>query len=103
MKVSKQIQDDENLALGKPAFQISSRWLGAISARAFPKLAVDGNMGPVYNNGGCSHTEQETNPWWAVDLGNKYKLRTVEIRNRLAVRESTVLPYFSNNYIKEQI
>jgi len=37
----------------------------AVSSRA-----VDGNSNTHYSHGkSCTHTKNETNPWWRVDLG----------------------------------
>ncbi|XP_036845097.1 uncharacterized protein LOC110532923 isoform X2 [Oncorhynchus mykiss] len=42
--------------------------------------AIDGNRNTNY--GSCSHTAQDTNPWWRVDLLDVYKVTAVTITNR---------------------
>ena len=83
----RQMQLDENIALGRPAFQVSYRYNTDAGLNSVAGLAVDGNMDSEYSKGTCSHTDGETNPWWAVDLGKTFKLKTVEIANRLELRE----------------
>ncbi|XP_035682620.1 uncharacterized protein LOC118420023 [Branchiostoma floridae] len=72
-------QDGMNVALGKTAFQTSSRPDGAAS------LAVDGNTDTHYHHGSCTHTKGfpgEANPSWWVDLGQSYVIDRVVIFNR---------------------
>ena len=38
----------------------------------FSSRAVDDNLGPYYDSKSCTHTKQEENPWWRVDLGREY-------------------------------
>ncbi|XP_064787338.1 fucolectin-like [Oncorhynchus masou masou] len=47
--------------------------------------AIDGNRNTNY--GSCTHTAQETNPWWRVDLLDVYKVTAVTITNRDVVPE----------------
>ncbi|KAM9400688.1 uncharacterized protein ACWYII_030539, partial [Salvelinus alpinus] len=44
--------------------------------------AVDGNRESNYPLGSCTHTTQETNPWWRVDLLDVYRVTAVSITNR---------------------
>ncbi|XP_020318542.1 macrophage mannose receptor 1 [Oncorhynchus kisutch] len=44
--------------------------------------AIDGNKDPNADNGSCTHTMKETNPWWRVNLLDVYKVTTVVITNR---------------------
>nr|XP_024002669.1 fucolectin-4-like [Salvelinus alpinus] len=44
--------------------------------------AVDGNRESNYHKRSCTHTEQETNPWWRVDLLDLYRVTAVSITNR---------------------
>ena len=53
---------DENLALRKPARQISTNGEGVASR------AVDGVRNGNYHDGFCSHTMWSKTPWWRVDL-----------------------------------
>ncbi|MBU9728837.1 glycoside hydrolase family 98 domain-containing protein [Diplocloster modestus] len=66
----------ENVALHKTATQ-SSTLYGAGPARA-----VDGNTDGAYGNGSVTHTDNNNQPWWMVDLGNTYNLSEVVIYNR---------------------
>eukprot|EP00063_Salmo_salar_P037125 XP_014011960.1 PREDICTED: uncharacterized protein LOC106577981 [Salmo salar] len=44
--------------------------------------AVDGNRESNYHKRSCTHTEQETNPWWRVDLLDVTRVTAVTITNR---------------------
>ncbi|XP_071022846.1 uncharacterized protein [Oncorhynchus clarkii lewisi] len=44
--------------------------------------AIDGNRESYYHLGSCTHTAQETNPWWRVDLLDVYRVTAVTITNR---------------------
>lgn len=45
--------------------------------------AIDGKRNSFYGNGFCSHTaEDETNPWWKVDLLETYIVTYIKITNR---------------------
>ena len=71
----------ENVALNKPAYQIST----AVSGNAL--LAVDGSKDTRYwivGVASCTHTYPETSPWWMVDLGRKYRISYVTYTNRIA-------------------
>ena len=65
-----------NLALNKPATQ-SSVGFGGV-----PERAVDGNSDGVYNNGSVTHTDQETNAWWRVDLEGTFDIGMINVFNR---------------------
>jgi hypothetical protein len=69
----------DNLALGKPSKQISiwgdmEKW-----------NADKGNNGDpnsdIYQDH-CFHTDQNTSPWWEVDLQDVYEIIQVNITNR---------------------
>ena len=47
-----------------------------------PERAIDGNRASVWSQGSCTHTSQESKPWWRVDLQKTYKVNTVKITNR---------------------
>ena len=69
---------DVNVALNRPAYQVST-YLGSFPA----SNANDGNDGTDMSAGGtCIHTELETNPWWAVDLGVALYVYGVKFVNR---------------------
>ncbi|NP_001297821.1 fucolectin isoform X1 [Esox lucius] len=44
--------------------------------------AIDGNRNPNYYDGSCSHTRQQTNSWWRVDLLQSHHINSVVITNR---------------------
>jgi putative heme-binding domain-containing protein len=45
--------------------------------------ALDGNKSGDYNDGGQTHTEENTpNPWWEVDLGEEHPVDSIAIYNR---------------------
>jgi len=72
-----------NAALNRPAYQSSvfSDSAGNYSAN----LANDGNRDTKANSGGvptCAHSERDTNPWWAVDLGRPTAVYRVDLTNR---------------------
>jgi putative heme-binding domain-containing protein len=47
-----------------------------------PKRAIDGNTSGAYSDGGQSHTNDESNPWWEVDLGQERPIDAITIWNR---------------------
>ncbi|CAB1345504.1 unnamed protein product, partial [Coregonus sp. 'balchen'] len=73
LKVSVQI---DNLALKGVATQSSLNGYGKAHN------AIDGNRESNYFKGSCTHTTQETNPWWRVDLLDVYRVTAVTITNR---------------------
>ncbi|XP_071234909.1 uncharacterized protein [Salvelinus alpinus] len=65
-----------NVALKGVAAQSSLYGIGEASN------AIDGNREPEYNKRSCSHTQDDTNPWWRVDLLDLYRVTAVTITNR---------------------
>ena len=65
-----------NVALGKPTTQ-SSTDFGGVSGRA-----VDGNTNGQYNAGSVTHTANESNAWWQVDLQNNETIDSISLFNR---------------------
>ncbi|CAH1239457.1 CLEC10A [Branchiostoma lanceolatum] len=65
-----------NVALGKAANQTSTHGPGAASR------AVDGDTNTTFDAGTCTHTQEEDNPTWWVDLGQSYTVERVVIFNR---------------------
>lgn len=47
-----------------------------------PSSAVDGNKNCNWAAGSISHTKDEMNPWWMVDMGRQVCVRRVVIYNR---------------------
>ena len=66
----------ENFALKKPAKQSKTTQNG------FATNAVDGRTSRHYYRGSCSHTDEETAPWWRVDLQQRIAVSHVKIANR---------------------
>ena len=72
----------ENIALGKQTFQ-SSDFSKAGHPSGPSNKAVDGITNQsVYKGKSCSHTKNDTNAWWTVDLGHFYEITSVKIYNR---------------------
>ncbi|CAM5087926.1 unnamed protein product [Eretmochelys imbricata] len=70
-----------NLALWCLATQSSTyKNYGPEKARA--EKAVDGNHNGIWDNGSCTHTNCETEPWWRVDLGSPRSVSAVMVKNR---------------------
>ncbi|XP_025760578.1 uncharacterized protein LOC109198665 [Oreochromis niloticus] len=66
-----------NVALKGEATQSST--LSVVTA----SKAIDGRRNSFYSNGFCSHTaEDETNPWWRVDLQRSFTVTAVKVTNR---------------------
>ncbi len=55
-----------DIALGKTAVQSSTKHNG------FASRAVDGNYKFHWSDKSCTHTDNERDPWWRVDLGKEY-------------------------------
>ncbi|XP_030250492.1 fucolectin-1-like [Sparus aurata] len=67
----------ENLALQGKATQSSY-----YSALGIANNAIDGNRASAWSQGSCSHTNQNFNPWWRLDLGKTHKVFSVSVTNR---------------------
>jgi len=69
-----------NVALNRPSYQVSTfvDYTGTYPARR----ANDGGHGTNVNAGSCMLTNQETNPYWAVDLGVRLKVHSIQFTNR---------------------
>ena len=57
-----------NIARLKPAYQSSTG--GSASAGR----AVDGDTNSIWTGNSCTHTDEEDNPTWYVDLGETSKV-----------------------------
>ncbi|XP_044038928.1 uncharacterized protein LOC122869731 [Siniperca chuatsi] len=66
----------QNVALNQNAIQSSQNGSAAAGR------AIDGNRDPSFKSGSCSLTNEESDPWWRVDLQNVYKITAVMITNR---------------------
>jgi len=72
-----------NAALNRPAYQSSVYFNRYGSFNAI--LACDGNLetnATKDNQKWCSVSKNETNPWWAVDLGRLTTIYRVDLTNR---------------------
>ena len=65
-----------NLAQGKKADQSSIAYDG------LAQYAVDGNTDGTYWNRSCSHTGNDPQAWWEVDLGEVDSIQNITIWNR---------------------
>lgn len=65
-----------NLALNKQTSQSSTSFSGPSDN------AVDGNTNGNFTNDSVTHTGQDTNAWWEVDLGASYAIYMVRVWNR---------------------
>jgi len=46
------------------------------------KKAIDGNVEMDFTKGSVSHTEEQKNPWFVIDLGEPKEIATIKIHNR---------------------
>ena len=74
---------DVNVALNRQSFQVSV-YTDSYDTYS-PAYANDGKKGTNLVYGPCIHTNHETNPWWAVDLGVPLHVNGVKFTNRDAV------------------
>ncbi|XP_044065516.1 fucolectin-4 [Siniperca chuatsi] len=65
----------ENLALQGKASQSS------LHSTGIAYNAIDGNRASDWGEGSCTHTSNNLNPWWRVDLGKTHKVFSVNITN----------------------
>ncbi|KAI8514160.1 hypothetical protein Bbelb_084840 [Branchiostoma belcheri] len=84
---------DLNAALGKTAFQTST--LNGTHGPRVASLAVDGITNTYMNYGiaTCTHTEQEADPSWWVDLGRSYIIDRLVIFNRMDCCQERLNPF----------
>uniref|UniRef100_A0A670J2A7 Fucolectin tachylectin-4 pentraxin-1 domain-containing protein n=1 Tax=Podarcis muralis TaxID=64176 RepID=A0A670J2A7_PODMU len=68
---------DTNVALAGEASQSST-----YSSLGAAGNAIDGSTASNFNQGSCTHTNSENNPWWMVDLKAQYQVLRVTITNR---------------------
>uniref|UniRef100_A0A1A8N367 Fucolectin tachylectin-4 pentraxin-1 domain-containing protein n=1 Tax=Nothobranchius pienaari TaxID=704102 RepID=A0A1A8N367_9TELE len=71
----------ENVALRGTATQ-STHLLGNPSVLGIAINAIDGNRNSQMMAGSCTHTAQQANPWWRVDLLESYIIDHINIVNR---------------------
>uniref|UniRef100_A0A8C2WE83 Si:ch211-215k15.4 n=1 Tax=Cyclopterus lumpus TaxID=8103 RepID=A0A8C2WE83_CYCLU len=71
-------EKSQNVALRGKATQ-SDRRVDALGAAY---NAIDGNRESNYLAGSCTHTVEQSNPWWRVDLLQTYTVTSVIVTNR---------------------
>ncbi|XP_033101159.1 fucolectin-5-like [Anneissia japonica] len=71
-----QVFTPDLLSAGRPAKQSSIGWDGV------PGRAVDGNTDTNYGQKSCTHTQNEAENWWMVDLEKTSLIYGVKIYNR---------------------
>jgi hypothetical protein len=72
-----QVFPPANLALGKPATQSST-----IEPQEDASRAVDGNTDGTYSGSSISHTQNDPQAWWQVDLQSPRAIGNVVLFNR---------------------
>ena len=78
------VSKGQNIAQGKTATQSSSPYGDNVGGAA---KAVDGNTNSVWvgnSSNSVTHTNQESNPWWKVDLSANYDITKIKVYNRTA-------------------
>jgi len=72
-----------NIARGKPTIQ-SSYYFSCPNnkCRGNASRAVDGSRATIFNADSCTHTKNQQNPWWRVDLQQREVVRKVSLTNR---------------------
>lgn len=71
-----------NFAVNKTATQSSTHSSGAVAGRA-----VDGNTDGVFGNGSVTHTLNDANAWWQLDLGQVQSISAIKVWNRVELPE----------------
>ena len=66
-----------NHAVGKKATQSSTFQTGSADK------AIDDNTDGNWSSGSVTHTLEEMNPWWQVDLGGTFDITGLEFHNRM--------------------
>ncbi|XP_065256257.1 uncharacterized protein LOC135875191 [Emys orbicularis] len=70
-----------NVAQGHPATQSSTNEeFGSVKVGA--EKAVDGKCDGTLTHYSCTHTKDEREPWWRVDLESRHYVSTVIVKNR---------------------
>ncbi|APR82432.1 Endo-1,4-beta-xylanase [Minicystis rosea] len=70
-----------NLAYGKATSQ-SSTYTGSNASSAAASLAVDGNTNGNFQAGSVTHTNNDAQAWWQVDLGSSQAVGNVVLWSR---------------------
>uniref|UniRef100_A0A3B3TZC0 Si:ch211-215k15.4 n=1 Tax=Poecilia latipinna TaxID=48699 RepID=A0A3B3TZC0_9TELE len=67
----------ENIAICGKATQSS------LHSNGIAYNSIDGNRAGYWSKGSCSHTAQELNPWWRLDLGKTHKVFSVNVTSNV--------------------
>ncbi|KAK7910368.1 hypothetical protein WMY93_015052 [Mugilogobius chulae] len=73
------------MSTGYPQPNVAVKGEATQSSTLYPaeaNRAIDGRRDTFYTESSCSHTEQETAPWWRVDLGQIFMVSKVKVTNR---------------------
>uniref|UniRef100_A0A3B4ZBK6 Si:ch211-215k15.4 n=1 Tax=Stegastes partitus TaxID=144197 RepID=A0A3B4ZBK6_9TELE len=70
------------ICLCSSLFQFLVWGLKPVSDLGAAANAVDGNRNARFQSGSCTQTEEESDPWWRVDLGSVNSITAVIITNR---------------------
>jgi len=71
-----------NVALNRPSYQVSTHFGIVNNGWHESKYANDGGYGTNWESGPCAGTATAINPWWAVDLGVKLNVHSIQFTNR---------------------
>ncbi len=82
-----------NLALNKPATQ-SSTYVDGAGFAAVAGLAVDGNTSGIWADRSISHTLNDAQAWWQVDLQAVQSISTIDIWNRTDYGSSRLSAFY---------
>lgn len=66
------------------------------------RRAIDGNTNGAWNAGSVTHTNQETEPYWQVDLGETHYIDEIRIHNRTdccGERLKDLAVFYTNNKV----
>ncbi|MFO0914972.1 MAG: discoidin domain-containing protein [Pirellulales bacterium] len=69
-------------ATGKELQTAGTARQSSVGSDGAPERAIDGKPDGTYSNGSVSHTADEKNPWWLVDLGDARDIGSIVIHNR---------------------
>ncbi|XP_053112213.1 uncharacterized protein LOC128327440 [Hemicordylus capensis] len=76
---------DPNIAVGKISSQSST-----YEEKGDSRKAIDGSLANSYDNGDCTLTKQDFEPWWMLDLKSAFQVSAVVITNRGDCCESRI-------------
>ena len=87
--------EPNNLALGGKATQSSTAY------GASPDLAIDGNTDGNFEQKSVTHTANESDPWWQLDLGETRRIEQIKVWNRTGAELHTRLNGFRVSILDE--